>query len=358
MPSRTFSHLIVKHAFHWTFWVHYALFIPAFEREHSDFWNRYLVTESLQGVDQLWLAIYFAVLASNLLFMDEGETADGRPNGISFMGLLHNWYESSLFFLDRADFTQNPSVSAVKTIAILGIVFNNVGDVNRHRALWSVALQQAQQLKMGVDSDNQRETYVEQQLRRRLWWTLIICDWLAAPHRSPSINDSDFDCRMPDEIDDEELASCVAPSRLSRSKPRPIEYHIAMIRVAKVYYQIRYKLRLRIWDAATVAGVVFSADEQLATLISGLPSHLQLGEEPTDTTRERDLQYPFIPWQKESLSIVLSYYRMSIGRLLQDYWLDGSITGTRTRAICMSSAQGLINCSMSRMNDASKMRPW
>jgi hypothetical protein len=246
----------------------------------------------------------------------------------------------------------------VRTVAILGIIFNNVGDVNRYVTLWAVAVRQAQQLRMGDDSAHGQETYIQQQMRRRLWWTLVICDWIPVPYRTPSLNDIDFNCRLPDEVDDQELASRSAPSRLSRSKPRPIRYHIAMIKVSKIYYQIRYKLRLRKWSAPEIAEFVFAADEQLANQISELPPYLQFEEVSTDATRERDRQYPFILWQKESLSLVLLYYRMAISRLLQEHWLDGSVTGARTRAICMSSAQALINCTMSQTTDASKKRPW
>ncbi|KAH8897558.1 hypothetical protein GQ53DRAFT_837454 [Thozetella sp. PMI_491] len=358
MPPRDLSDAIVKHAFEWTFWVHYALIIPEFDREHREFWDRFADTKSFSGIDPSWLATYFSVLASNLLFMDDKDTVCVRPEGMGVMDLLRNWYDAALSFLDRADFMQNPSIHSVRSIAILGIVFNHVGDVRRHSNLWSVAIRQAQQLRMGTDSGHENETYTQQQARRRLWWTLVLCDWIPVPFRSPCINEIDFNCQIPDEVDDDELLSSSGPSRLSRSKPRPIRYHIAMINISKIYYQIRYKLRLRNWAASEVAEFVFAADEQLANLISDLPAYLRFDEVATDTTRQRDLQNPFIPWQKESLSMVLLYYRMAISRLLQVHWLDNSITGARTRAICMSSAQGLINSTLSHTSHASKMRTW
>ncbi|KAF5506967.1 hypothetical protein CGCA056_v013492 [Colletotrichum aenigma] len=131
-----------------------------------------------------------------------------------------------------------------------------------------------------------------------------------------------------------------------------------MAQVSKIYYQLRYMLRLREWGTEDVARFVFDADEQLANLITDLPSYLQFDEKPTTLTEERDRQYPFIPWQKKSLAKVLLYYRMAISSQLQEHWLDGSTDGARTRAICMSSARGLIHSTLRETVDASKLRPW
>ncbi|KAK2615872.1 hypothetical protein N8I77_002596 [Diaporthe amygdali] len=358
LPSRDFSHSMIENAVQWTAWIHFALFIPKFRREHEDFCDRLLAKKSLADMDPAWMAIYFSVLASTLMFTDETETVDKRPAGVDFTSLLRNWYESALLFLDRADYMKKPDVRTPQAIAILHIVFNNVGDVHRHQNLWTVAIRQAQQLGLGEDEGNTDESYCEQQIRRRLWWTLTICEWLPIPYRAPCLHAIDFSCKLPDEIADEELETASGSSRLPRSKPRPVRYHIAMAQVSKVYYQLRYILRLREWKTEDVAQFVFNADEQLANLITDLPSYLQFDEKSTTATEARDRQYPFIPWQKKSLAKVLLYYRMAISSHLQEHWLDGSTDGARTRAICMSSARGLIQSTLTETVDASKLRPW
>ncbi|KAK7720241.1 hypothetical protein SLS63_009913 [Diaporthe eres] len=285
---------MIENAFQWTFWIHFALFMPKFRREHEVFCDRLRAEQSLADMDPAWMAIYFGVLASTLMFTDEKETADKRPSGVDFTSLLRNWYESALLFLDRADYMKKPDVRTTQAIVILHIVFNNVGDVHRHQ----------------------------------------------------------------NEVDDEELGTASGKSRLPGSKPRPVRYHIAMAQVSKIYYQLRYMLRLREWKTEDVAQFVFNADEQLANLIIDLPSYLQSDEKSTTATEARDHRYPFIPWQKKSLAKVLLYYRMAISSQLQDHWLDGSTGGARTRAICMSSARGLIHSTLTETADASKLRPW
>lgn len=358
LPSQDFSRNMIENAFEWTFWIHFALFIPQFRREHEDFCDRLLAKQPLAEMDPAWMAIYFSVLASTLMFMDEKETDDKRPAGIDFTSLLRKWYESALWFLDRADYMKSPDVRTTQAIVILNIVFNNVGDVQRHQNMWTVAIRQAQELGLGSDEDNADESYREQQIRRRLWWTLAICEWLPVPHRAPCLHEIDFSCKLPDEVDDDELETTSGSSRLSKSKPRPVRYHIAMAEISRIYYQLRYMLRLRQWKTEDVARFVFNADEQLANLITDLPSYLQSDEKQTAATEKRDRHHPFITWQKKSLAKVLLYYRMAVSSQLQEHWLDGSTDGARTRAICMSSARGLIHSTLTETADASKLRPW
>lgn len=290
LPSETFSRSMVENAFQWTFWLHFALLIPKFRREHEELFDRLRANQSLSDMDPAWMAIYFSVLASTLMFTDENETINQRPAGVTFTGLLRNWYDSALLFLDRANYTKRQDVRTPQATAILHIVFNNVGDVHRHQNMWAVAIRQAQQLGLGSDESNPDESFCEQQIRRRLWWTLAICEWLPIPHRVPCLHEMDFTCKLPDEVDNEELETASGGSRLSRSKPRPVRYHIAMAQVSKIYYQLRYMLRLREWGTEDVARFVFDADEQLANLITDLPSYLQFDEKPTTLTEDGNQQ--------------------------------------------------------------------
>lgn len=70
-------------------------------------------------------------------------------------------------------------VCTVQTIAVLGISFNNLGEHKLYRTLWSCAFRIAQSL--GMDRPMDVELKIRPELCRRLWWTLIICEWLAYP---------------------------------------------------------------------------------------------------------------------------------------------------------------------------------
>ncbi|KAK8234198.1 hypothetical protein HDK77DRAFT_307169 [Phyllosticta capitalensis] len=357
VPSRFCSEILLQHADVWTSWLHFSFFIPDFRLEHDQFWLRF-ATYSLGAEDPLWLAIYFGVLSSALFFMDDTEFSHCHPPLFSQEALLRNWYDAALYFLDKGDFMQKTSIRVVQAVTILGIVATNIGDTCRHSNLWACAVRMAQQLNLGSDHENLAQTIIDREARRRLWWTLVICEWLPIPCRTPCINDTDFDCALPADVDDNQLqASRLGGMRPPKKEPRPIQYHIAMCRIATVMYQLRSKLRLRRWRAAEIAQFVFAADDQLGTIIGELPTHLQNDELETPATLQRDERFPWIPWQKKSLTMILLYYRIAINRVLQSHWLEGSTNYARARSICLSSAVAIAGASTNTAN-FSRMRPW
>ncbi|GME45935.1 hypothetical protein GTA08_BOTSDO08008 [Neofusicoccum parvum] len=328
-----------------------------FQQEHDQFWLRYSSPSSLNNEDPLWLAIYFSVLSSTLLFMDDTEFTQSTPPIPDQQALLRNWYDSALYFLDKGDFLQKTRLSVVQAITILGIVATNIGDTCRHSNLWACAIRMAQQLHLGSDRANLHESPVARESRRRLWWTLVLCEWLPIPARTPCIADTDFACALPADVDDGQLLRG-GRAQPGSPAPRPIQYHVAMGRVAIIYYRLRSKMRLRRWPAADVAAFVVAADDQLAALIGDLPVHLQNDEPATAETRERDAALPWIPWQKKSLAMVLLYHRIAVNRVLQTHWLEGSTNYARARSICLSSAVAIVKSALAGMADFSRLRPW
>ena len=90
---------------------------------------------------------------------------------------MTKWYDTSIFYLYKADFLRIQNLKTVQAIAILGIVFNNVGEFTFHRVLWSVAIQIGKILKLDNELDLISRQPVEREVCRRLLWTLIICEW-------------------------------------------------------------------------------------------------------------------------------------------------------------------------------------
>lgn len=67
-------------------------------------------------------------------------------------------------------------VRSVQAIAILGLCFNIFGDYNLYQTMWACAVQIARHLGMDTEGSN-RDPAFDQERSRRLWWTLVICDW-------------------------------------------------------------------------------------------------------------------------------------------------------------------------------------
>jgi hypothetical protein len=212
-----------------------------------------------------------------------------------------NWYDSALYFLNKADFLRHHDIRSVQAIAILGIVFNNVGDSKLHNTLWACAIRIAQSLGMGNDRAYQNESLLHAQIRCRLWWTLILCEWIPIPYHTPSIVEGDFQVEIPASLDDDELQSTITKSD---SLPRPIQYHIAMIHLAIVYHRFRVSLKHTSSNPAEIGALVLNTDDALADIVEGLPSHLQ-GNQDSEMDPSCHPEYSWISWQKTNLSLIL-----------------------------------------------------
>jgi len=275
------------------------------------------------------------------------KTGDIRQN------LLH-WYDASLFYLYEADFLRNHNLRSVQTIAILGIVFNNVGDSDLHYSLWGAAIRIAQALKMGFDRENPDEDAVQQQVRRRLWWTMVLCEWLPVPYRTPCILEADFKTELPASLRDDEF---LTGRQDGVAQPHLIDYHIAMSQVAIHYHRFRFAVRHSKGSLEDIFPFVISADESLASFIEQLPEHLR-PEEPDQKIDQPDDIDPWMSWQRGNLCVVLLYYRIVINRVLQDQWIHDPVTFARTRSICLSSAQGIIKMTKAYAQPIARHRPW
>jgi hypothetical protein len=263
-----------------------------------------------------------------------------------------------VFFLHRADFLRNYDIRAVQAISILGLVFVNVGDYDLFNTLLSCAIRIAQSLKLDTEVDNRNQTRIQTERRRRLWWNLVICEWLGARYRPPCVSASDFDVPFAAPLDDDDLLPTDKSISLPKQRPRPIEYSIAMAKVATVYYRFRESMVVIRTHDDDIAAVIQEADNNLAEIISSLPSHLQDYESTSQKNSERDAQYPWIPWQRKTITAVLLYYRIIVNRVLQPSWIDNPTTHGRARAICLGSARAIVDVIRTSQDPLSRSRTW
>lgn len=269
--------------------------------------------------------------------------------------LLHNWYDAALYFLYQADFLRRHDLKSVQAIAILGIVFNNVGDSELHSVMWSSAIRIAQSLRLDQDDANIDETFAATQLRRRLWWTLVLCEWLPVPYHTPCIVEADFHVALPSVLDDEEL---YLVGVTWEERPRPIQYHLVMIQLAQLFHRFRTRLHSVLHDAIQLGSFVLNTDESLAQIIESLPTHLRHEQQEDGSTSSLEIVKPWIAWQRVNLSLALLYHRIVINRVLQNQWVQDPETFARTRAICLGSAKGIISLTEECFTDLAKHRPW
>jgi Fungal specific transcription factor domain len=107
-------------------------------------------------------------------------------NGL--VDISHSWYETAFRELNRSQFFSKPQLSTVQALAILMILHRNFGESHREYFLLGLAVNTARTLGMdhlGQEGSNIRgmstrpewNNRSEREVGRRLWWTLVICDW-------------------------------------------------------------------------------------------------------------------------------------------------------------------------------------
>ncbi|GAM39697.1 hypothetical protein TCE0_034r11453 [Talaromyces pinophilus] len=365
MPSRECSDALLEHGFVWTSWIHFGIHIQTFRREHEMNWSNRDQQQLLEGSEPLWLAIYFGFIAMSLMFMNEQEALVADLPSADPGQLIHNWYDATIFFMHEADFLRIHDIRAVQAIAILLGLAKNVGDFNLQPVLQATGLRIGHCL--GIDRAAPTSLSADpilQEVSHRVWWTMVICEWLQRPDSAPLIHETDFDVPLPLNLTDEELLDPYLREHPDEVEdhPRPVQYHHTMIGLAQVRYRFKMELTRLRQDhrddneqySKRLEELVSRSDEALANLIVQLPNHLS-----SENLEDEDGDETCVIWQRISLSLSFLFYRMAVNRELQDRWVESSSSFTaRSQAICLASAHAIVSL-VDRHSDAfMRHRPW
>jgi hypothetical protein len=71
---------------------------------------------------------------------------------------------------------RRPRLETVQAITILGMCYNHFGDGELNSHMWSAGIRVAQRLNMDRRGSNPNLS-MSIHGQRRLWWTLVICEW-------------------------------------------------------------------------------------------------------------------------------------------------------------------------------------
>ncbi|KAI0973188.1 hypothetical protein F4678DRAFT_478361 [Xylaria arbuscula] len=209
VPDKAISTRIVEFSLQMLGWIHCALRVDQFLIEHETFQNA-LTAGTLEVLqDHKWMAVYFSVLAVGLFFMSDEETLSlnlpiVEPSPYPF-SICHHWYRAAFLQLEYSDAMGKPQLHVVQVAAILTLCHSHFGQRYRDANASTLAYNAARALQMhrlGSESSYPKSLEripewskeSERELGRRLWWTLVICDWLAGPRFPASIQADCFNC--------------------------------------------------------------------------------------------------------------------------------------------------------------------
>ncbi|KAF3398309.1 hypothetical protein F1880_005736 [Penicillium rolfsii] len=280
LPGRQWSKIIVDFSLMQLGWVHCAVEETTFMKEHDEFWQG-LVEESQECLtNHGWIAVYLSILAAGVYFINEAEIHDIQllyeilssqpPSEVFLLGknparLCRAWYEAALRELELADFTRKPALSTIQTVAILNILHKNLGESSREYILHGMAVNIARLIGIDHLGTEKMKTAIadpnraQRNMQRRLWWTLVICDWMTIKSRPISIHPDSFTTTLESDHDESD-------------SPSPFEYHKVMARIAAM---IRIQVTsVRDWTPA----ILQASFEDLDRVLDSFPIHLRCYE--------------------------------------------------------------------------------
>ncbi|KAL2065316.1 hypothetical protein VTL71DRAFT_2985 [Oculimacula yallundae] len=345
LPSKACSDVLIAYDKTWNSWVHCALEYPLFIQDCDRFFETTVGGTRLEEVDHSWLSIYFSVLCTALLMMDDNSAANlTLPYDLEPQVLNRNWYDAAIFCLHQADFLRKPAIGNVQAIAILGMCFNNFGDPDLGNHMWSAAIRIGKRLNLNTGS-SQLAAPLSAEGQHRLWWTLVIVEWLAAPYHPPQVDEADFNVPLPS----------TGVVSLEERDLDPIHYHIFMARLATVYHRFSMAVRTSLVPLGEIVRV---ADSQLAEIIDTLPELLQPDHTDNEIVQELELAQPWIKWQRFDITVVLLHHRIRINRTLQRHWRESPGQYSWARSVSVQSSLDIVWISRHWDQPASIRKQW
>ena len=200
--------------------------------------------------------------------------------------------------------------------------------------LWGCAIRMGQSLGLNTLPSASSSQTIGQHKNERLWRSLVINDWLTIPLQANhlSLNSSSANLRFP--IDSQTYATALDGSHA-------YEYHAVLGKLSMALRRFQERLVLTDNQKRAVASAARDADEELATIVLQLPSHLKADDAADEERFERDLAFPWIPWQKQNICVLLLYYRLAINRSILHSEHGDSLAARGARAVCLDSAHGI-----------------
>lgn len=140
-----------------------------------------------------------------------------------------------------------------------------------------------------------------------------------------------------------EFPDCMAKGFDAQPSLRPLHYLSVLAQLSSTLRQFHENISLMGDDFRSLAAATSSADQEISAIVSRLPIHLQPDDQITPESRSRDAANPWLSWQKESLCILLLYYRLVIKRPLFVGRNQGSESFRKAETVCLDASHSILS---------------
>lgn len=204
------SKLLVEfHLDHYIF-LHCAIHGDSFLGEHEKFWNasgsHHLDLDTERTTEEyLWMSLWYAVLSSSLYMLSEELQIETGFSHNKCFELAKLTVAASLECLSRGKYLSSPNTRTVQCFCVLASCFHGFSGVHLQNSLLASIIYIAETLNLNHLNDPSKLPALDFEIGCRVWWVLVIIDWLESYGRRRIITPMDFTSLIPRNIPDDQL---------------------------------------------------------------------------------------------------------------------------------------------------------
>jgi hypothetical protein len=194
---------------------------------------------SLQDVspsfESLMFAIYYAAVSSMPQY----------PNGVDRRDALRRYRTGLKHALARSKFMNRPDLQSVQALTLYLICARPDADRTYVWSMTGLVIRLATKLGLHQDpATHGLKPYIAE-MRRRLWWQIVILDVLTAEESDmdPALREQDFDTKMPSNVNDQDLDESVWKPVLSQNRWTEMIFALQRIEISYAARKILFSAK-------------------------------------------------------------------------------------------------------------------
>ncbi|KAL4778545.1 hypothetical protein BJX76DRAFT_132329 [Aspergillus varians] len=249
-----------------------------------------------------------------------------------------------------------PSTTALVAMALLCQFVNNDGGYSVDGHLMRARCYcMARSLDIHrIDTPKRREernlngyNFVELELQRRVWWSLVASDWLSSfsggiQERAYSYHPKHMCVDYPANVDDNNLCATGIRDIQPPSVPTLTSYLIYRANLSRLCREVVDSMPPISQDHEPCYDTILALDERFQEFFADLPLCYRLDPESIEQSRPLSVDRPYIEWQRTTAHISI---HTRLCRLHRPYHLKG-MTDPKyaySRQVCVRSAQVVLD---------------
>ena len=325
LPSPHQVRQLVEYHHESLLWYHGSYFVPTFQAQLQDFYDRDNGLIERPSTDLQWVALLFAILAASLACAPDLRAQSWGFDKAERQKLSRRWYQAIFTCLNRADYTSNLSILSCQAIATATVSAHLLGFSTKQSIHLATAVRIAQSLgihRLGPDASG---GVVANETGRRVWCQLCSQDWFSIPFSESYLVIPRYSTSTPPlNSHDNDLTAVEADI------PTTTSYSLFLRNIAIIMPQLQ--------DGLVSCNTPYTRYETVLHWDARLRELATRGRPVFMTNAPLDPSWPtWVPWARRALAITSSHKIIMIHRsFLLDSFVNPAFAFTRRTCLAAS----------------------